>query len=115
LIAGGLLEYVAGVRAAGHAQLWPRLRRYLDGYGHRVGKWYQGHNRRHVTENPKRVFHSLRNNVANGLKQAGVAESIIAELLGHAHKSITTGRYGKAYGPGVLLEALRRLEYGVTL
>jgi integrase len=49
--------------------------------------------------------------VADTLKQKGVAEGIISEILGHANQSISTGRYGKRYRPSVLLEALIRLDY----
>jgi integrase len=89
------------------------LNRKRDGYGHDFSKWYQRHNRKHVTQDPKKVFHSFRHLVADTLKQKGVAEGIIAEILGHANHSITTGRYGKRYRPSVLLEALEQLNYGV--
>jgi integrase len=85
----------------------------LHGYTNSFGKWYQRFNREHVTDDPKKVFHSIRHTVANTLKQRGVSESLIAELLGHAHKSITSGRYGKRYRPKVLLEALNLLDYGI--
>lgn len=45
------------------------------------------------------------------LKQKGVPEGVIAEILGHANQSIATGRYGKRFRPRVLLEALEKLSY----
>jgi len=68
-----------------------------------------------VTLNPKRVFHSFRHSLADRLKQSGVQETLIAEILGHTIESVTMGRYGKRYQPKVLLEALEKLDYGIKL
>ena len=58
----------------------------------------------------------MRHTVANTLKQAGVSESVIAELVGHSTSgSMTMGRYGKRYQPKLLLEALVQLEYGISI
>lgn len=35
----------------------------------------------------------------------------VFEILGHAHDSITMGRYGKRYQPKVLLDAIVKLDY----
>jgi integrase len=107
----GFLDYVRLMKEADHPRLWMNLELERDGYGHHFGKWYQRHNRQYVTTDPLKVFHSFRHTVANTLKQAGVAESVIAEILGHANHSITTGRYGKRYRPSVLLDALMKLDY----
>jgi integrase len=55
----------------------------------------------------------MRHTVADTLKQAGVPEVVISEILGHTHSSITSGRYGKRYQPKVLLDALMKLDYGI--
>jgi len=39
----------------------------------------------------KTSFHSFQHTVANRLKQKGVAESYIGELLGHSSGSLTLG------------------------
>jgi len=57
----------------------------------------------------------MRHMVTDCMKQAGVQEIVIAEIIGHANNSMTTGRYGKRYQPKVLLEALMQLDYGVEL
>jgi hypothetical protein len=36
---------------------------------------------------------------------------MIAELMGHANDSITTGRYGKRYQPKILMEAITMICY----
>jgi integrase len=116
LIECGLIRYYEEVKAAKQPRLWMNLALiHLHGYTNSIGKWYQRYNREYVTEDPKKVFHSMRHTVADILKQKGVSEAVIAEILGHAHKSITSGRYGKRYQPQVLLDALVQLEYGVEL
>lgn len=114
LLSCGFIKYVDGLRKAGVPRLWMDLRwRSSDGYSNALGKWYQVFNRRHVTDDPKKVFHSLRHTLADTLKQAGIQEVVIAEIMGHTNDSMTTGRYGKRYQPKVLLEALKKLSYGI--
>jgi integrase len=112
----GLIAYVEELKRQKKPRLWMNLtRRDADGYGSAFGKWYQRFNREHVTTDKVKVFHSLRHTVADTLKQAGVQEVVIAEIMGHANDSMTTGRYGKRYQPKVLLEALKLLNYGVSI
>jgi len=66
-------------------------------YSNGFGNWYRRFNRQYVTDDPKKVFHSMCHTVADTLKQAGVPEVVISEILGHTHSSITSGRYGKRY------------------
>lgn len=114
LINIGFIEYVEGLKKSGVPRLWMNLsRRDADGYGNAFGKWFQRFNRKHITEDKAKVFHSFRHVVADTLKQAGVLEIIISELLGHANDSLTMSRYGKRYQPKVLLEALMHLDYGI--
>jgi len=113
----GLLKYVESLQVNKVPRLWMNLT-WMDihGYSNGFGKWYQRFNRRHVTKDPKKVFHSMRHLVTDTLKQAGVSESLIAELVGHSNSgSMTMGRYGKRYQPKVLLEALMKLDYGIYM
>ncbi|BCN26290.1 hypothetical protein VYA_34820 [Vibrio alfacsensis] len=41
--------------------------------------------------------YSFRHTFIDELKQAGVEESMVAQLVGHTHSSMTFGRYGKKY------------------
>ncbi len=112
LVNRGFLRYLEEQKSRGAIQLWENLRPNKYGYwGKSFGKWYGQFNRKCVTADPLKVFHSFRHTVADTLKQKGVAEGVIAEILGHANGSITTGRYGKRYRPAVLLEALEHLNY----
>ena len=111
LIDLGFLEYVEKLKASGAVRLWERLPAGRDGYSYLFGKWYQRHNRLFLTQDKRKCFHSLRHTLADTLKQAGVAEGVIAEILGHSNDSITTGRYGKRFRPQILLDALMKLDY----
>lgn len=93
------------------------LKRHVGegGYSNALGKWYQKYNRKYVTDDPKKVLHSMRHTVADTLKQSGIQEVVIAEIMGHANDSMTMGRYGKRYQPKVLLEALLQLDYGIDI
>lgn len=114
LICLGLLEYVEQGRVGGRPRLWMNLqRRDADGYGSAYGKVFQRFNRKYITTDPLKTFHSFRHTFADTLKQMGEQESLIAELMGHANGSITTGRYGKRYQPLVLLGAIRKLDFGL--
>lgn len=115
LVKLGLLDYVQEIRDNKAPRLWMNLT-WMDvhGYSNGFGKWYQRFNRINVTDDPKKVFHSMRHTVTDTLKQIGVAEAVIAELVGHSNSgSMTMGRYGKRYQPKVLLEALMKLDYGI--
>ena len=118
LINLGLLEYVETLRKSKVPRLWMNLT-WMDihGYSNGFGKWYQRFNREYVTDDPKKVFHSFRHLVTDTLKQAGVQDSLIAEMVGHSqgNHSMTMSRYGKRYQPKVLMEALMHLDYGIEL
>ena len=111
LLSLGFLEYVEKLRKANKVRLWENLKNGRDGYSTAFGKWYQKFNRDYVTKNDKLVFHSFRHNLANSLKQKGVQEITIAEIIGHSTDSMTMSRYGKRYEPKVLLEALKLIDY----
>ncbi len=115
LIELGFIEYVDGLKEKGEERLWGKLANKRNGYGQDFSKWYQRYNRKHVSKDRKKVFHSFRHSTANILKQEQVDEAIIKEILGHSHGSITLGRYGKAYHVGTMLDALKKLDYGFDL
>jgi integrase len=116
LISIGFIDYVEKQKISEVPRLWINLQwRKADGYSNAFGKWYQRFNRENVTDDPQKTFHSFRHLVANTLKQAGIQENVIAEIMGHANNSMTMGRYGKRYQPKVLLDALLKLEYNVSI
>lgn len=58
--------------------------------------------------NKSLVLHSLRHTMATMMKQAGVAESIAGDVLGHTSQSITFGLYGKAKSVTLMADALNQ-------
>ena len=115
LIELGLLDHVKAMRSKGEKRLWPNLKHRRDGYGQDFSRWFGVFNDRNVANDPKKVFHSFRHNFTDTLKQSGVQEVAIAELVGHENPSITTGRYGKRLQPKPLLDVLEKLDYGIDL
>lgn len=112
----GILGYRDKLKALKCPRMWMNLkRRDADGYGSAFGKWFQRFNREHVTTDKAKVFHSLRHTVTDTMKQAGIQEVVISEIMGHANDSMTMSRYGKRYQPKVLLEALMHLDYDVEI
>lgn len=111
LVRQGILPYIE----TRDGWLWPNV----EGKGGRHGRisngfssWYGQQVNPKVTGNDNKTFHSLRHTFVDMLKQAGISEQLIAEIVGHARGSITMERYGKKYNPKVLKEAIEKLNYG---
>ncbi len=88
-----------------------------DYFSRRCRRWFNAFYLRKklgITD-PAKTFHSFRHTVGNGLKQQGIAESFISELLGHSSGDTQSfSRYGKKYRPQLLLEeAVQKIEYKV--
>lgn len=117
LMSCGLIKYVESVLKTGMPRLWMNLTwREADGYSNSMGSWYRRFNREYISEDKSKVFHSFRHTFTDMLKQAGVQDTLISELVGHSISgSMTMGRYGKRYQPKVLLEALMQLDYGIEI
>jgi integrase len=112
LITKGLLDFTADMLPV--SNLWGFKRYNSTGdYGAKFGTWYSEFNREHITKDPLKVFHSFRHAFTDTLKQLGVQETLIAELVGHSSDSITMSRYGKKFKPEVLLEVIKKLDYGI--
>ncbi|SHI45365.1 Phage integrase family protein [Malonomonas rubra DSM 5091] len=95
------MSYIKSIKGL---RLWPNLSPDKYGkYGKVFGNKY-GKINRELIPDTKKCFHSFRHTVADTLKQAGVNETLIIELLGHDDPQITTGRYGKRHRPKALLK-----------
>ncbi|HCH4900360.1 TPA: tyrosine-type recombinase/integrase [Vibrio parahaemolyticus] len=55
--------------------------------------------------------YGFRHTFIDELKQAGVEESMVAQLVGHTHSSMTFGRYGKKYPIKKLVCAIEQISY----
>ena len=93
--------------------LWRTLKRQYDRWSHYFTKWFKKFkDSAGIDPAPgKLVFHSFRHTVAQHLKDKGVEERYISELLGHSTAGELT-RYGKRYQPKRLLEqAVERIDF----
>ena len=58
-----------------------------------------------------KVFHSIRRTVITQLEQAGVSESVTADIVGHDKKTITYGLYSGGSSLKQKLEAINKISY----
>jgi integrase len=59
----------------------------------------------------KHVFHSIRKSFITKLEQAGIPESIAADLAGHDKKTMTYGLYSSGSSLEAKLDAIDRISY----
>lgn len=114
----GLLDYCQNIINKKGKRLWPKLEKSRNGkgtYGETFAKRYQRFNRNYVTGDKKKVLYSFRHLFSNCIKQHGVTEIMIDELTGHANASLSMSRYGKAYEPKILLDAILKLDFGIDV
>ena len=57
------------------------------------------------------VFHSIRKTVVAILENAGVAENVVADIVGHEKTTMTYGLYSGGLSLAVKREALDKLAY----
>ncbi|MEO5334642.1 MAG: site-specific integrase, partial [Magnetococcus sp. YQC-5] len=107
----GLIAYAEALKQRGQSRLFPELQHGRDGYAGPASKWF---NARYTTKlgiKAGRAFHSFRHTVADHLKQRDADEKKIGAILGHHDESMTTGRYGKRYGPDLLVPVIQMLDF----
>ena len=57
--------------------------------------------------------YSFRHTLIDELKQQEVDEVMVAQLVGHTHKNLTFGKYGKNFPVGLLLKKLTKVNYSI--
>ena len=85
----------------------------VNKYGDRsnaIGKRF-GRLKRELQFGPQLVFHSIRKTVVTVLENAGVAENIGADIVGHEKTTMTDGLYSGGVSLAVKREALAKLFY----
>jgi integrase len=116
LVEVGLLAYWKRMKDEKQERLWPELKISRDGYGQSFSKSFGKFNRKYVTDDPKKVFHSFRHTLADQLKQKGQQEVLICQIIGHKYEgSESMTRYAKPYPPKVLHKALTEVEFGLDV
>ncbi len=82
-------------------------------YGDRsnaIGKRF-GHLKTELDFGPHLVFHSIRKTVVTIFENAGVAENVVADIVGHEKTTMTYGLYSGGLSLAVKREALKKLAY----
>ncbi len=116
LIRLGFLDIVEKLTERPKQRLWSNLQpNRLGRYSNSVGKWFGRYKRDRGFEDRKYCFHSFRHTFINHLKQDGVAEPIIRQIVGHQEASITLGRYGKDYDVDKLHASLGTIDYDLEI
>nr|RDS94676.1 hypothetical protein DWF04_18535 [Cereibacter sphaeroides f. sp. denitrificans] len=64
---------------------------------------------------PIYVFHSIRKTVATKLENAGVAENVAADILGHEKPNITFGLYSGGTSLEVRQAAIELIDYPISV
>lgn len=110
-----------------HSKLVKRLRQLVkiseDGYvlsgltenkysdrSNAVGKRF-GRLKKDAKFGPQHVFHSIRKTVITILENAGVAENVVADIVGHEKTTMTYGLYSGGLTLPVKLKAIEHLAY----
>jgi integrase len=103
LIRIGLVAYVETRRAKEpKGRLFPEIKPGKNGYySHNFSKYFSRYLSHIGVKSAKVVFHSFRHNFTDALRAAGVEDTRIKALLGHADTSVTA-----IYGSGVPLKVL---------
>ncbi len=103
----GFLNFAADARARGGGRLFDVP---ATAYSKRFGRF-----RRSLGITGRDVgFHSLRHNVADRLRNAGVELEMRNAILGHA-QSAMGARYGTGFSMAVLRAAIRKIDYDLDL
>ena len=114
-IHGAIKPLVAELKARGDKYLLPDL--VANKYGARspaMSKQF-GKVKSKLGYDSRYVFHSLRKTVSTQLEQAGVPESVSADILGHDKKTMTYGVYSGGSSMEQKRKAIMMLDYGGSL
>ena len=118
LIRLGFMRYASMIRAAGHARLFPMLKRGKGGkYGDAVGKWFARLLRSVGIKSEKKVVHSFRHTVNTQLYSRDVPAVYVRMLLGHEGETVNEAVYlHRAAVPlSALNKYLSRLDFSKAL
>ncbi|MDD8058226.1 tyrosine-type recombinase/integrase [Shewanella metallivivens] len=63
--------------------------------------------------NKRPTAYGLRHTFIDEMKQLGISEHIVAQIVGHANPNITFSRYGKDVNVAALLKDIERIEYQI--
>jgi len=110
LITIGLREYVESIGANGATRLFPDLEPTRGKYGHAPSKWFSRYKTKMGITDPRKTFHSFRHTFIDDLREAGVQDSLIKQMVGHEDGSVTFGVYGSRLQVTAMRQALNAIE-----
>ncbi|WP_019868587.1 DUF6538 domain-containing protein [Methylovulum miyakonense] len=110
----GLLDYVGQIKANGNTRLFAEINPVKGEYGASVSKWFTRYRIRCGIVDSGKVFHSFRHTLANEFKQNSVPLEVAEAIIGHESESMTYGRYGKDYRVGVMFDAIKLVDFGIS-
>ena len=116
LVSLGFISYVKRQEKLKEVRLWTELSLGLEGYGTNFRKWYGVYNRKSITIDRTKTFHSFRHLFTNTLKQLSLSHSIdhfaLKYILGHSSSSdVTIDVYTHGYNMKDLAEVINKLKY----
>lgn len=110
LISLGLLDHVASVLTSGATRVFPDLKPTRGKYGHAPSKWFSRYRTKVDVNDPRKTFHSFRHTFIDDLREAGVQDSLIKQMVGHEDHSVTFRVYGSRLQLNAMLRALQFVE-----
>lgn len=110
LVRLGFLTYLEERKKAGGGPLFPALKSGQDSPTEGWSKWWGRYARKHGITDKRKVFHSFRHLVKDGLRNNGVDPILTDVLQGHVVPGVGK-KYGDGYSLKVRAEALAKLQY----
>lgn len=110
LISLGLIDHVESIRASGATRVFPDLHPTRDKYGHAPSKWFSRYRSKVGIIDPRKTFHSFRHTFIDDLREAGVQDSLIKQMVGHEDHAVTFKVYGSRLHLTAMLDALQFIE-----
>ncbi len=116
LVRMGFLDYAEAQREAGHARLFPELKRDRRGYySDPFQKWFSRFLDKAGAKQPRTSFHSFRHCFRDALREADVGREATLALGGWAGSGVADTVYGGGLRPGTLAREIRKVRYDVDL
>lgn len=114
LVELGFFDYLDGIKAEGHKQVFPNLREWKGMRTVYFSKWYGRQRKRFGIADTRKVFHSFRHSFKDACRRASIPEDVHDALTGHSNGSV--GRtYGLGHAISVLAQWLEKVSYDVEI
>jgi integrase len=107
----GILEYFESVKARGHTRPFPEWEPYKGKFSKNASKWAGRWFDVCGVTDKRKVYHSYRHTALDRMKQAGIHEGHAAAVAGQTYGGISYSRYGKAFPPSALLDAVAAIDF----